>query len=178
MDQQNRPIVLIGFMGVGKTSVGKALAKKLNWQWVDIDQRIEQHYEMEISEIFRLYGEHSFREIERELFLESIQHSSTVISTGGGAFLQKAIQEKSLQNGLVIYLDISWDAWTKRLPFLKDRPLLQRKTEVQMKQLFNTRKAIYANHHLKISTDGCEISEIVRNIIDSLENRKEGNQSV
>lgn len=168
MVKKNKPIVLIGFMGVGKTSVGKALAQKLNRQWIDIDQQIEKRYERTIGEIFQLYGEKSFRDMERELFLRSIQQRSTVISTGGGAFMQKVIQEKSLQDGFVIFLDISWDAWKKRLPVLKDRPLLQRKTEEEIQQLFFSRKSIYSNHHLKIQTDEYDIPEIVQIIIESL----------
>ncbi|WAA12950.1 shikimate kinase [Fervidibacillus halotolerans] len=171
MNIQKKPIVLIGFMGVGKSSVGKILATKLKRKWIDMDQTIEQKFDMNVETIFHTYGEKTFRETERKFISQFLRQSSTVISTGGGSFLQMDVQKKCMEKGFVIFLDITWDSWKKRLPLLKNRPLLQGKSEQDIKELFFSRKSIYSSHHLKIDTDGLNINEIADAIFQKLKEK-------
>lgn len=167
---KEKSILLIGFMGVGKTTIGKELAKKLQREFVDVDHQLEEEYNMTISEIFSHYGEAFFRKKEKERIKSLSEQKGKVISLGGGAFLQKDVRNVCLENGVVIYIDMSFEAWKERIPFIIDsRPVLQGKTEDEIKILFNARKEIYRNHHLKVTTDGNKLEETVDSIIDSLD---------
>ncbi|WP_312092580.1 shikimate kinase [Niallia sp.] len=169
MLQSEKSIVLIGFMGVGKTTIGNALAKKLQQEFIDADQQLEKKYNMKITEIFRNYGEAFFRKKEKEMIIALSKQKQQVISLGGGAFLQEDIRKVCLDKCIVLYLDMSFEAWKERIPFIIDsRPVLQGKSEEAIKELFNERKKIYANHHLKVKMDGTELEEIVDSIIHSL----------
>lgn len=166
---KEKSIILIGFMGVGKTTIGKALAHKIQRDFVDVDHQLEKEYNMTVTEIFHHYGEEFFRKKEKEMIIALSKQTKKVISLGGGAFLQKDIRESCLENGIVLYLDMPFKAWKERMPFIIDsRPVLQGKSEEEIKKLFNERKAIYVNHHLKVKMDGKELEEIVDSIISSL----------
>src|SRR5690606_42046693 len=89
MSLKEKSIVLTGFMGVGKTTVGKAVAKKLYRDFIDIDKEIEKKFQMPTTEIFKTYGEKTFRQAEKEMVLHFSQQKMKVISLGGGAFLQE-----------------------------------------------------------------------------------------
>src|SRR5690554_2446175 len=130
-------------MGVGKTTIGSQVAKKLFRDFVDIDAEIEKQFGMPVREIFQQFGEKTFREKEKELVLKYCQQKLQVISLGGGAFLQKEIKEACLKNGIVIFLDLSWESWKDRLNLIIDsRPVLQGKTLEEMEQLFYERQAL------------------------------------
>lgn len=167
---KEKSILLIGFMGVGKTTLGKALADKLQREFVDVDHQLEIIYNMKITEIFSHYGEAFFREKEKEIIKALTEQKGKVISLGGGAFLQEDVRNVCLENGVVLYLDMSFEAWKERIPFIIDsRPVLHGKSEEEIKQLFNVRKEIYANHHLKVTMDGKELEEMIDSIVHSLD---------
>ncbi|WP_110928692.1 shikimate kinase [Bacillus massiliglaciei] len=166
---QEKSLVFIGFMGAGKTTVGEAVAKELGREFIDIDQEIEQELKMPTSAIFEKIGEKAFREKEKTTIHKFCMEKQKVISVGGGAFLQQEIRDICLSECVVIFLDISWDAWKDRISLIMDsRPILQGKTTEQMKELFTNRQAIYSNHHLKIQTDGLEVKDITNRIIETL----------
>lgn len=166
---REKSIVFIGFMGVGKTSIGKAVAKKLNRDFIDADQEIEKEYGMPVSKIFAQIGEKAFREKEKELIINLCKRKLHIISLGGGSFLQEEIKTACLENCIVIYLDLTWETWKKRLSMIIDsRPVLQGKSMEEMEALFYERKAIYADHHLKVLTDQQEIEEVAGCIVESL----------
>ncbi|MDY7220998.1 shikimate kinase [Halalkalibacterium halodurans] len=160
---RERNIVLIGFMGVGKTSVGEQLAKRLFRDFIDVDQEIEKTWKMKISDIFRLKGEEAFRKIEREMTIDYCTNTSLkVISLGGGAYMQDAIRTACLDHCIVIYLDLSWSLWKERLNVLIDnRPVLQDKKVEEMEQLFTKRQPTYQKNSFQVETDGREVAEIV-----------------
>ena len=160
----DKNIVLIGFMGVGKTTVGRMLAEMLSWEFLDSDHVIEQKYRMPITEIFRKYGEPEFRRAERETIEElCTKHQRKVISLGGGAYAQDAVRDVCLRHCIVIYLDLSWRQWQKRRPMLaENRPILQTRTNKEIRDLFETRKQYYAHHHLKVRTDGMKSEQVAR----------------
>ncbi|MFO7263168.1 MAG: shikimate kinase [Bacillota bacterium] len=166
---REKNIVLIGFMGVGKTTIGRKLAQKLYRPFVDIDEEIEKEYGMTVTEIFKQLGEKEFRKKEKEIIAHYCQQKLMVISLGGGAFLQKEIQDLCLKYCIVIYLDISWESWKERLNILIDnRPVLQGKSLEEIKELFYKRQRIYSRHNSKITTDNRNVDEIVDYLFESL----------
>ncbi|GHI00176.1 shikimate kinase [Neobacillus kokaensis] len=170
MSNKNKSIVLIGFMGVGKTTVSKRLSEKLNREFIDIDEEIEKEFNIPIPEIFQKFGEKVFRDKEKELITRITKQESKIISVGGGAFLQNDIKNECLTNCTVIYLNISFENWKDRLSLIIDsRPVLQGKTIEEMEGLFNKRKAIYSDHHLQIEVDHKNPEEVVNEILLKVE---------
>jgi len=166
---KEKSIVLTGFMGVGKSSVGKVLANQLLRDFVDTDHLIEKEFNMPITKIFEKYGEEVFRSKEKELIQNLVKKKLKVISVGGGAFLNEEIREACLKNGLVIYLDISWKKWLERLPSLiQSRPLLKDKMENEIKELFEVRRKLYSSHHTRILVDNHSILEVADTITKSI----------
>lgn len=168
---QNKTVVLIGFMGVGKTTVGNLLAQKLGWDFIDIDEEIERELAMPVSHIFQTRGENFFRDKEKELILELTHQKRKVLSPGGGAFLQEDIRKECLAGSIVVFLDISWNAWKERVQLIVDsRPVLHGKSLTEMEELFYLRQKLYAEHHLKVTTDHRTPEEVTENIIHALKN--------
>ena len=169
MSLREKSIVFIGFMGVGKTSIGEAVAKKLYRDFIDIDKEIEKEYNMPCTEIFKTVGEKVFREKEKSIINHFSNQPLKIISVGGGAFLQEEIQKICLSNCIVFYLDLSWDSWKDRISLLIDsRPVLQGKSLEQIKELFYDRQKIYSVHHSKVETDNLDIDDVADYIVDSL----------
>ena len=159
-------IILIGFMGAGKTTIGKLLAEKLNRKFIDIDEEIEKEFAMPVSEIFNKMGERTFREKEKGLIIQLCEQKKRIISLGGGAFLQEEIRNVCLTSSIVIFLDISWESWEDRISLIiNTRPVLQGKTIVEMEELFYQRQEIYSHHHFKVKTDNLDIEEIANTIV-------------
>ncbi|RBW70681.1 shikimate kinase [Bacillus taeanensis] len=163
-------IVLIGFMGVGKTTIGKLIAKKLYREFIDIDHEIEQKYEMSVSDIFKTLGEQEFRKIEKEFVLDIVNNKRLkVVSLGGGAFLQEEIKKACLSNSIVFLIDLSWDNWKERLDLIIDsRPILQKKKFKEIEELFIERKKAYSLHNSRVSTDNLDAEEVADYIVDVL----------
>jgi len=125
--RMDRPIVLVGMMGVGKSSVGKRLATMLRWPFVDADDEIERSARMTIPEIFENYGEDYFRDGERRVIarlLTEEQHH-TVIATGGGAFCNETTRQLILDQGIAVWLDSDLDTLVERTARKDNRPLLR-----------------------------------------------------
>lgn len=157
---REKSIVCIGFMGVGKTTVGQLLAQRLYRNFVDIDVEIEKEFAMPISQIFRLYGEPTFRAKEKDLIVKYSQQPLNVISVGGGAFLQKEIQDICMTNCIVLFLDISWESWKERVQLLADnRPLLKDRSLEDIKTLFLERQSIYSLNHSAFIVDDFKAQE-------------------
>lgn len=169
MSLREKSIIFIGFMGAGKTTVGQLVAKKLYRTFIDIDQEIEKEYGMTTSEIFKVFGEKSFREKEKEMIANFSKKKLKIISVGGGAFLQEEIRDICLSNCIVFYLDISWDSWKERLNILIDnRPVLKGRSIEEIEELFINRQNIYSYHNSKFNTDNLEIDEIADYLIETL----------
>lgn len=164
-----RNIVLVGFMGVGKTTVGRLLARKLYRDFIDIDAEIEHAQGMSIPDLFRKHGEPFFREIEKEHVLQASASRMKVISLGGGAFTQKAIRDYCLQHCLVIFLDIRFDSWKERIHMLTgNRPILKGKSVEELEELYTSRQQAYALNHSQMTTDSLTADEIASYLKESL----------
>lgn len=154
-------IILIGFMGAGKTTIGKLIAERLSMDFLDIDEEIEKQEQKEISKIFKEHGEHYFRDLETK-YLKSIKNiNKTVISTGGGLPIKEENQLLLNEIGITIFLDTSLEIIKKRLENDEKRPLAKNNLE----ELFEYRQPIYKNATQKvIDCDNMSIEEILNEI--------------
>ncbi len=166
---KEKSIVFIGFMGVGKTTIGQLVAKKLYRDFIDIDEVIEKEYGMPVTEIFKKIGEKAFREKEKEIITGLCKKKLQVLSLGGGAFLQEEVRNVCLSECIVFFLDLSWESWKERISLIIDsRPVLQGKSLEEIEELFKKRQELYSAHHSKVTTDNKEVEEIADYIVDSL----------
>ena len=159
-------LVLLGMMGVGKTTLGKIVAKKTGLKFIDTDANIEENCSMKISEIFKRKGEKFFRLEENEEVLKSLKESNSVIALGGGAFIDKIIRGNVLKNTISIWLDADLKDLNKRIKWNNKRPLLNKENnQKKINKLYNDRKNIYklANH--KINCDNLNREDIAKKII-------------
>jgi shikimate kinase len=121
----DRPIVLVGMMGVGKSTVGRKLAALLNLQFRDADDEIEEAAQMSVSEIFERFGESYFRDGERRVIARLMEGGAKVIATGGGAFVQEETRKLILERGIAIWLDSDVETLVDRVGRRDTRPLLR-----------------------------------------------------
>lgn len=142
--QQNMNIVLCGFMGCGKTTVGRVLAKRTGMPFVDMDNYIEEKVGMTVSEIFAKYGEDHFRNLEHEAAKELAEKNGCVISAGGGTLIYERNVEALRKSCRIVLLDVPLDTIKYRLRNDKKRPLLQRPDKDKaMQELFDRRMPLY-----------------------------------
>jgi len=164
-------LVLVGMMGSGKSSIGKILSKKLEFEFIDTDNKIEEIEKKTISEIFNNNGEKYFRNIEEVVSLKSLQLNNKVIALGGGAFMNKNIRNLILKNSLTFWLDLNLKTVNERVKWNKKRPLLNHQnTEEIIKKLYSERKNIYKLAKYKINCDKLDKKQIVEKIIKLYEN--------
>ena len=166
-------IVLTGFMCTGKTSVGKLLAKKLSYQFVDTDDLIEERVGMKISQIFANYGEPYFRDIESEVVKEVSQKDNLVISTGGGVVLRKTNMDELRKNGIIINLTAKPQTIFNRLKNQPGiRPLLNKPDPLkEIINLLSQSEEYYKNCDLRIETDNISVEEVVEQILNFIKKR-------
>jgi shikimate kinase len=166
----NKNIVLIGFMGVGKTTIGKLVAQQTSRELIDLDEQIEEQFKMPIVEIFKTFGEEKFREAESSILKDWCMNSRLkVLSLGGGAFMRKENREICLTTSIVVFLDLSFDAWKERVNLLMNtRPILQNKSLAEIEELYDKRKPVYALSHLTIKTDGMNADEVAVRLVELL----------
>lgn len=164
-------IILIGFMGTGKSSVAEALAEALQLPNIDVDKEIVALAGRNIPDIFAQDGEDGFRALETKVLkqLLSLPHSA-IIATGGGAVLKQENRELMLASGLVIQLSASPDVIISRVAGDSDRPLLQGDAAERVHTLMQTRAGAYDFAHLTIDTSDQSISDIVNNIAKAWHN--------
>ncbi len=162
-------LALIGFMGTGKSSVGLELAKRLNYQYIDIDHEIEKGTGLTISEIFSKDGEAYFRKLESDLLKELSKSDNLVLSTGGGIVLSSQNRELLQEKTIPILLQASVEEIFNRVKDDSERPLLSVADPLEkIKQLFKKRNKFYNEFDIKVNTDRLEIDEVVDMIMDKI----------
>ena len=157
-------------MGVGKSTIGKILAKKLNYNFVDVDKLIESKENLSINLIFKHKGESYFRKIEYKVILSELKNNNSVISLGGGAFLNNAIRKNAKKLSTSFWLDVPLEELIKRLKKNKKRPLLLNKNLSEtVKKIYFDRKKIYNEADYRIKCNSLRSGEIVNKILNLYE---------
>lgn len=163
------PIILIGPPGAGKTSVGKALAKKLSLNFLDSDKVVEEKSGKSIPEIFVTDGEPAFREMERAAVIDLIENQDGVIALGGGSVMDLEVSKRLLPMANVVFLDVSISNAAPRVGFNRDRPLLLGNPRQQWIALMEKRRSTYeALAKARVSTDNKKPVEVVEEIVKEL----------
>ncbi len=153
-------------MGAGKTTVARALAKRLDWTMEDIDERIERRERRDISTIFRQEGEPYFRAIERDELIALLPQRGTVVATGGGTVIDAGNRELMLRDGAVIWLDAAFSVIVSRVPVDGRRPLAA--DRIEMERLYNQRLMAYRQAHLRVDAGRGSVEDLVDQIVDWL----------
>jgi shikimate kinase len=165
----DRPVVLVGMMGVGKTSIGKRLAGRLDVPFADADDEIEKAAGLSITEIFAKFGEEYFRDGERRVIARLIEGEPKVIATGGGAFVNDDTRALILERATSIWLDADVQVLADRVSRRDHRPLLKGKDPVTiLTDLGKVRNPIYAAANLHIRSDSSPHVRTVEDILKAL----------
>ena len=179
----DRPIVMVGLMGAGKTSVGRALARKLGVPFVDSDKEIEAAAGCSVVDIFSMYGEAEFRRVEQRIIARLMETPPLVkvISTGEGAFITPAVREMVTGRALTIWLKAGLDLLVKRTNFRDTRPqLLHADSRKILAQLINERYSTYALADITVETRDESLRKTLGKVIRVIEqytneNKRENN---
>ena len=163
-------LTLTGMMGVGKSTIGKNLAKKLKYNFIDVDRIIEIKEKTSINLIFKNKGENYFRKIESDITLSELKKNNSVISLGGGAFQNNIIRKSAKKLSISFWLDVPLDELIKRLKKSSQRPLLYKKNiEETVKKIYFERKRIYNEADYRIKSNSLKSDEIVEKILNLYE---------
>ena len=166
----DRPIVLVGMMGVGKSTVGRKLAQLLGLHFADADDEIEQAAQMSVSEIFETFGEPYFRDGERRVIARLLEGGPQVLATGGGAFVQPDTRALILERGLAIWLDSDVKTLVERVGRKDTRPLLRDGDPAEIvTRLKAEREPAYAQAPIKVMSDAGPHGEAVSRILQALD---------
>ena len=158
-------LVFLGMMGSGKSSIGLLVAKKLQLNFIDIDNEIEKELGRKITDIFKENGEDFFRKIEEKITLKELKLNSSVISLGGGAFTNKNIRKEVLKNHLSFWLNWNSKILLERIKNSKKRPIAINSSDNEIINLIQKRSHIYAKALFEIKCDNLSKNEVVNKII-------------
>ena len=163
-------IVLIGMMGAGKTTIGFKLAKKLNYRFIDIDSEIEKLEKQKIIDIFNLKGESYFRRIEEKISLDNLDRNNTIISLGGGAFINDKIRKKVKKNSCSFWLSWNFRTILARISKNKRRPLALKLNNKNLASLYRKRAKFYKLSDFKVKCENKNKNEIINEISKIIKN--------
>jgi shikimate kinase len=156
-------LYLVGFMGAGKTTVARSVARRLGWRFDDIDERIEARERRAVSTIFAQNGETYFRQLERQMLYQLLPERNVVVATGGGTFVDPENRAAMLTDGAVAWLDLPLTRVIERVPADGRRPLAADRT--QMERLFTERQLAYSQAHVRIDASR-PVDEIVERLLE------------
>ncbi len=173
-----RPVVLIGLMGAGKTSVGRVLAHDLGLEFADADNEIEKAAGMSVTEIFDKHGQEYFRKGERRVIRRLLGKGAQILATGGGAFMDEKTRKLIKETGISVWLKADLDVLMRRVMRRNTRPLLQTDDpEAVMKSLLDERYPVYSEADITVQSRDVPHQVIVDEIIKALGERSEPIQS-
>jgi len=156
-------------MGIGKTTVGGELARRLGWTFVDTDSLIESKSNMTIREIFDWFGEPRFRELEAEVIGAEATQGQRILSLGGGAFLQPRNQQLLLERTTVVYLAAPWSHIVRSIQRLKNsRPLLRGRSNADLEAMLASRHPGYDQAHVRVSVPGRTPAQVASRVLELL----------
>ena len=167
--KSKKNLVFLGMMGSGKSTIGSLVAEKLKLNFVDIDKIIEKKFKTTIKKIFEIRGEDYFRRIEEQTTLEKLKLNSSVISIGGGAFINKNIRQEVLKNHLSFWLNWDIETLLERIKNSKKRPLTIGASEETLISLAKKRLVFYSKATYEVKCDNLSKDQIVNNIIEIYE---------
>jgi len=160
-----RKIYLVGFMGCGKSALGRRLSYLLKMPYYDMDHEIVRQQGMTIPQIFEKYGETRFREIETE-FLKNFRDEACIISTGGGVAVNAENRKIMRRSGLVFFLDATFEDIYKRIQHDQNRPIVQSSTKEEIEKLYHYRRKFYRDAgHIQVLTEGRTIRQILEYLV-------------
>jgi shikimate kinase len=166
----DRPIVLVGLMGVGKSTVGRRLAKRLGLSFVDSDSAIEDASGFSAAEVYERYGERDFRDGERRLVARLIDGEVRVIATGGGAYVDPRTRELLNERSITVWLDAPVEVLAERTSRRDTRPLLRNgDPKGTLERLSEERRPSYAEAHIHVRSGTGAHRDVVDNIIAALD---------
>jgi shikimate kinase len=167
-----RQAVLVGFMGAGKSSVGKILSERLAAEFVDVDERIEEAAGKSIGEIFASSGEETFREMERAAVLDAVSAPGRVVAAGGGAFVDEENRRALKAYAPVFFLEVSVESVLERLSGDLSRPLFAGEKDAgTLRELMERRRPTYETADFRVTTDNRTVREIADRILSLLRRR-------
>ncbi|MGB3808365.1 MAG: shikimate kinase [Erythrobacter sp.] len=166
----DRPIVLVGLMGVGKSTVGRRLAGMLGRDFVDADDEIEEAAQRSIAEIFDEFGEPYFRDGERRVIARLMEERAGVIATGGGAFVNDETRALILERGIAVWIDCDIDTLVERTSRRNTRPLLRNgDPRAILEDLKQQREGLYAQAQVRIESEDGPHGDTARTIIEAID---------
>lgn len=160
-------IYLVGFMAAGKTTVARALARRLDWRDVDVDELIEKRERLTVSDIFARHGEAYLRAVEHAVLLEQLVPRHTVVATGGGTFADPQHRALINRDGVSVWLDVPLDRLIARVPADGRRPLAADRTGFE--RLYHLRRAHYEQAHVRLDAGRASVDSLVEELIDWLD---------
>ena len=165
-----RPVVLVGLMGVGKTTVGRKLAGLLKRDFVDADEAIVEAAQRSIPEIFATFGEAHFRDGERRVIARLIEERHGVIATGGGAFVDPATRAAVLEKGIAVWIDCDVDTLVERTARRGNRPLLKQGDPREiLTRLAAEREPFYRQAHIRVVSETGPHADTARAILEAID---------
>lgn len=166
-----RPVVLVGLMGAGKSTIGKKMAAMLDLPFFDLDTEIENVSRMSVTELFASYGEPEFRDLERRVMQRLLEGGSMILATGGGAFMNEQTRENIAEAGISLWLNAELDVLMERVLRRHDRPLLKNDDpRAVMQKLMTERYPVYATADLSIMSRDEKREVIAQEVINLLLN--------
>lgn len=160
-------IYLCGFMGCGKSTVGRLAAKQMSMKFLDLDEYIEKKYGCTIPEIFEQRGEQAFRALETETLRELATTSGYIIATGGGTMVSPLNAEIAKQNGSIVFLDLPFDTCYERIAGDSHRPVVQANSRAGLLEIFNYRVPLY-RAHATYSVDASQSPQMISKAVKQL----------
>jgi len=169
-DRLDRPIVLVGLMGAGKSTVGRRLAGILGRDFVDADDAIEEAAQRSVAEIFDEFGEAYFRDGERRVIARLIEENSGVIATGGGAFVDDETRALILDRAIAAWIDVDIDTLVERTSRRNTRPLLRGgDPKAILSDLLQKREKFYAQAQIRVKSENGPHTDTARAIIEAID---------